>query len=91
MKTYQRAVDLMEAELGDDIVALDVARGTCFGFNSVASSVWRALAEPRSFETLRDNLLGEYQVSHGQCEEELGELLRDLTAKGLVVVTGGNP
>ena len=46
MKTYQRAVDLMEAELGDDIVALDVARGTCFGFNSVASSVWRALAEP---------------------------------------------
>jgi hypothetical protein len=86
---YQRAVDLMEAELGDEIVALDVNGGTCFGFNGVASSVWRALAEPTSFEALRDRLLGEYEVSADQCTEELRELLADLTGKGLVRASAG--
>ena len=86
---YQRAVDLMEAELGDEIVALDVNGGTCFGFNGVASSVWRALAEPTSFEALRDRLLGEYEVSPDQCTEELRELLADLAGKGLVRASAG--
>jgi len=84
MPTYQRAVNLMEAELGDEIVALDADGGTCFGFNTVASSVWRALAEPRSFEALRDGLIAEYEVGREQCEAELAALLADLTAKGLV-------
>ena len=81
---YVRAIALMEAELGDDIVALDAAGGTCFGFNSVASSVWRALVQPQSFEMLRDQLLDEYEVDREKCEVELSELLRDLTTKGLV-------
>lgn len=89
MTTYQRAVNLMEAELGDEIVALDVAGGTCFGFNGVASFVWRALAEPRSFEMLREELMGEYEVGLAQCEKELAELLRDLTTKGLITTVVG--
>ena len=89
MPTYQRAVDLMEAELGDEIVALDVTGGTCFGFNTVASSVWRALAEPRSFDALRDRLIEEYEVGPDQCEAELAALLADLTAKGLIRQAGG--
>lgn len=78
----------MEAELGDEIVALDVAGGTCFGFNGVASFIWRALAVPRSFEILRDKLMDEYEVGFEQCETELAELLRDLTAKGLITAVG---
>ena len=84
MTTYQRAVDLMEAELGEEIVGLDARAGLCFGFNEVASSVWRALDRPQSFEALRDRLLAEYDVSRDQCEDELASLLSDLTAKGLI-------
>ena len=82
--TYQRAKNLMEADVGDEIVALDVDGGTCFGFNDVASSVWRKLAEPTRFEMLRDGLLAEYDVPKDQCEEELRTLLADLVTKGLV-------
>ena len=46
--TYQRATELLEADLGDELVALDQAQGQCFGFNGVATSVWRLLASPRS-------------------------------------------
>lgn len=81
---YRRATDLMEANLGDELVALDPDGGQCFGFNSVATSVWRELQQPRTFDQLRDVLLSEYDVDAEQCTRELQELLDDLSSKGLV-------
>jgi hypothetical protein len=76
----------MEAELGDELVALDPNAGECFGFNNVATSVWRQLEEPKSFEQLCDALLQEYEVEPERCSLELKELLDGLSAKGLVVL-----
>lgn len=81
---YKRAIDLMEARLGDELVALEPNAGECFGFNSVATSVWRELQTPKSFEQLRTALLDEYEIGEDQCSMELQELLDDLAAKGLV-------
>ena len=81
---YRRATELMEAELGDELVALDAERGECFGFNDIATVIWRNLERPKSFAQLRDVLLAEYDVAPGQCEAELRELLDDLLAKGLL-------
>ena len=83
-KRYRRAVELMEAELGDELVALDAARGECFGFNGPAAAVWRQLAEPKSFQELHAALLAEYDVDGEQCTAELASLLDHLRAKGLV-------
>jgi hypothetical protein len=85
---YKRAIELMEAELGDELVALDANGGQCFGFNNVASSVWRELEEPRRFEQLRDALLEQYEVEPEQCSRELRELLDHLVSKGLVAAVG---
>ena len=59
-----------------------------FGFNEVATSVWRLLDKPRSFDQLRDALLVEYDVPIDRCTLELHELLDELTAKKLVKSTG---
>lgn len=83
-ETYRRTTDLMEAELGDELVGLDVEAGTCFGFNDVATSIWRRLESPKSFEALRDELLKDYAVETAECERDLRELLDDLVSKGLV-------
>jgi len=82
---YRRAVDLMEADLGDELVALDPNAGDCFGFNSVATSVWRQLEEPRTFEELRDALLDEYEIDQQQCAQELKELLENMSERGLII------
>jgi hypothetical protein len=82
--TYRRSAELMEAEVGDELVGLDVRAGTCFGFNLVAASVWHSLAKPRTFRELREELLEKFDVSAEQCTAELKELLDDLAAKGLV-------
>ena len=87
MTTYKRAVHLMEAELGDELVALDPAGGQCFGFNSVATSVWHQLTGPQTFEQLRNALLEEFDVGPEQCGRELQELLDDLCARGLITAS----
>lgn len=82
--SYRRATALMEANLGNEMVALDPAKGNCFGFNEVATRVWQRLAEPATFDQLRDGLLGEYDVSDEQCTSELRALLDDLVKRGLI-------
>jgi len=81
---YKRAAELMEADIGNELVALEPEAGSCFGFNEVATVVWRRLAEPRSFDELRDGLLADYDVSTEQCSSELQALLDEMKAQGLV-------
>jgi len=81
---YERARDLMEAELGDELVALDPVGGECFGFNAVACTVWRLLDRPSSAAELQQALLQEYDVDPARCGTELDQLLSDLLSRGLV-------
>lgn len=81
---YERAASLLEADLGDELMALDVDGGTCFGFNPVATGVWRHLTSPKSFDELKETLLAEYDVGGEQCSQELQVLLDDLLEKGLI-------
>ena len=87
MTVYKRSVDLMEAELGDELVALEPNAGTCFGFNSVATSVWRLLDQPKTFEQLQQALLEEYEVDSAECSQELERLLGDMSSKGIVTTS----
>jgi hypothetical protein len=81
---YARAKEMLEAELGDELVALDVASGHCFGFNQVAADIWRLLAQPQDFDTLCRELTDRYEVGRGECEEELRTCLSNLETQGLV-------
>lgn len=83
---YRRSTDLLEADVGDELVALDPGTGTCLGFNEVAAFVWRRLSSPATFEQLTHDLLAEYDVNEQQCVSELRELLNDMTARGLVTI-----
>ena len=84
MSTYERATELMEAEVGDELVALQPSLGLCFGFNSVAAAVWQRLDTPKSAEELVAELLDEYEVERSQCAAELDELLDRMTEHGLI-------
>jgi hypothetical protein len=83
-ETYRRAVELLEAEINDELVALEPIKGACFGFNSVAKDVWRKLEQPRTFDELKNELLSEYEVSEHQCTEELRGLLNEMSRANLI-------
>jgi hypothetical protein len=83
-RVYKRSSEILEAAIGSELVTLDVKTGDCFGFNEVAATIWTALATPRTFEELKDQLVSEYDISAEECSAELGTLLEELVEKGLV-------
>jgi hypothetical protein len=84
MRTYRRATELMEAEIGDELVALQPELGLCFGFNDVATEVWKQLQTPKSFEDIKVHLLAGYDVDDRQCSSDLDELLAQMIERGLI-------
>ena len=81
---YERAAQLLEAELGEELLGLDGRAGLCFGFNSVAADVWRLLESPRRFDELHSVLLEVYDVDPDTCATDLAELLELMCSEGLV-------
>lgn len=85
---YSRAAPLLEAEVDGEIVGLDRHQGEVFGFNAVASDVWRLLEQPRSLSDLCREIEQRYQVSPAQCGEEVATLLDEMIAMKLVRESG---
>jgi hypothetical protein len=78
----------MDADIGDEVVAMNVERGDCFGFNEVAAEIWRLLEAPKTFEELQEVLLRKYDVSAERCAAELRSLLDELMANQLITRDG---
>ena len=81
---YARATSLLEAEVDEEIDGLYRVQGEVFGFNKVASDVWRLLEEPRSAADLSSALQEKYDVPADQCRMELLALLNELIEIKLV-------
>ncbi len=43
----------MESRIDEDIVALDVDQGACFGFNVTAARVWTLIEQPMRLSEIR--------------------------------------
>lgn len=82
-----RTAELIETEIDGEMVALDVERGTCLGFNSTASRIWALIEEPRTLSAIVDRLAEEFDVDAAQCARDVEALLADLREQGLVRLT----
>jgi hypothetical protein len=83
---FRKTAELLESDVGEEIVALDVNQGQCYGLNAVGSRVWRLLDTPMSIQDICGTLRDEYEVEPEVCHEEVSRLLADLQSEGLVEV-----
>lgn len=93
MNNYKRHGEVLFSDVGDDLVALDVARGLCFGMNDVSAFVWKLIESPRSVDDICTRLLEEYDVAPAQCHSEVSDFLELLVREGLATkeaVAGDN-
>lgn len=81
---YRRSSEALHANVGDDIVALHVRNGRCFGMEHVTADVWRILEEAASLDQICSRLLGEYDVDPVTCQTDIRELLDLMQKEGLV-------
>jgi hypothetical protein len=83
--TVVRSSGLIEAEIENEIVALNVEKGTCYGLNSVGSRIWALLATPIRIDEICARLLAEYRVEPSVCQRQVLDLLEELRAEGLII------
>ena len=83
---FRKTADLLESDVDEEIVALDVEKGQCYGLNAVGTRVWKLLDSPMSIQQLCSPLQGEYDVAPEVCQAEVSRLLADLQSEGLVQV-----
>lgn len=76
---------VIETAIDDEIVALSIERGTCYGMNRVASRIWALLEKPIRIGDLCATLVATYKVDPDICERQVLDLLEELRAEGLIV------
>ena len=81
---YRRSPDALHAEVGEDVVALQVERGRCFGMEKVTADVWKLLEDELSLAEICDRLHQDYDVDEATCRTDVERLLALLMEEGLI-------
>jgi hypothetical protein len=79
-----RSDGVIDAEIDNEIVALNIEKGTCYGLNRVGSRIWSLLGAPIRISELCAALLTEYKLEPSVCERQVLDLLEELRAEGLI-------
>jgi Coenzyme PQQ synthesis protein D (PqqD) len=80
----ERTNDQIDAAVGDELVMLDLDKGTYFVLDDVAAAIWRKLETPVSGSQVCADLQAEYDVPREQCEADVLAFLQKLDARGMV-------
>jgi hypothetical protein len=86
-----RSPKALSANIDGEVVALDIARGACYGLDAIASRVWALIETPRTIDDLRATLMVEYRVDAETCVRDVVDLIIDLRAEGLVSIESAPP
>lgn len=69
-----------------EMVALDLAKGDCFGMDPIGTRIWALAATPGPLSTIVDQLVSEHDVDRATCSADVIAFVADLARSGLVRV-----
>ena len=84
MTLYKRTSSFVGARIDDEFVLMSVESGKYFGFGSVGASIWEALNDPISIDSLVNLICDNYEVSEHDCRPDVNAFIEDLVAHKLV-------
>jgi hypothetical protein len=85
---YTRTADVIEADVGGEVVLLHTQNWQYFEFDKVGAAIWNLLNEPASLESLVTTLLTQFEVDEARCRQETQIFLDQMVQQGLVTVAG---
>lgn len=88
---YKLSDKSLFTSIGDDVVALNVEDGQCYGMEKVTAEVWRLLAEPTGLERICDRLVQLYEVDPAVCRADVERLIAQFRSEGLVETVTAEP
>jgi hypothetical protein len=79
-----RSSDIVFAKVDNEVVALSIEAGNCYGLNPVGSRIWELIQSPIQIRDICAELVREYKVEPSVCEQQVLNLLEELKIDGLV-------
>jgi hypothetical protein len=81
-----RSSGLIHSHIDDEVVALNIESGVCYGLNGVGSRIWSLLESPVPISRICMTLVAEYDVDPTVCESDVLDLIEQLHSEKLVIV-----
>jgi len=82
-----RADNKVAAEVGDEVVVLDIESGSYFQLNKVGARIWALLDAPIPVAALCTRLEAAFDVDSVTCRAEVTDFLVTMRDKGLVKIS----
>jgi len=80
------ATGQVSSRLSDEVVILNLEKGTYHGLEAVGARIWELIQKPVPVREVRDALLNEYDAEPQRCEQDLLSLLEELQSHDLLEV-----
>lgn len=84
MTQFVHNPETIAGQIDDDLVMMDIAKGSYFALNSVATRIWHLLESPLTADVLCSLLMQEYEVSAEECRADIEEHLSTMQQLGLI-------
>ncbi len=84
MTKFVRNQETISGQIDDDLVMVDIAKGSYFSLNSVATRIWELLEKPLSLDSLCARLVDEYDVTTEQCRADVELHVANMQQLGLI-------
>lgn len=81
--SVKRSESAISTEVGEEMVALDVTKGVCYGLDCIGTRIWELLETPRTARQIAEILVREFDVSPEVCLAQTLDFLRDLARADL--------
>jgi len=82
-----RGDGMIDADIAGELVGLHLESGNCYGFNATATRIWTIIETPTRFGDLCAELTAAFDVDDATCRRDVGQLIGELVAEGLVTLT----
>ena len=84
---YRKPEDVLVQELDGEAVLLSLGQGFYYGLDAVGLRMYQLITTSNSLESAYDVLLGEYEVTPAQLQQDFDKLVDDLISSHLIVRT----
>ena len=81
-----RNSEIISSKIDNETVMMDIDFDKYYGLEEVGTRIWELLETQISFEELCRSLVGEFDVSLEQCENDIKPFLHELIEQKMLVI-----
>ncbi len=85
-QTITLSPDVISQEVSGETVLLDLESEHYFGLDEVGTRIWQLAKETSDLEAIYQTLLAEYDVSENRLQQDLDNLLCEISSLGLITL-----